>query len=126
MYIDIFKFGGLQFLLIESSRVKYVDIEYVASQAMVHIVPILQKVVRKYKIRGLDIVSVHIDNQFYNDEFAQGMLPIKIVPYSADEHVSIAERRNRTVKERMRSIIAGLPYKNIPKIMLRGYERSNK
>jgi len=85
--------------------------QYVASQAMVHIVPILQKVVRKYKIRGLDIVSVHIDNQFYNDESAQGMLPIKIVPYSADEHVSIAERRNRTVKERMRSIIAGLPYK---------------
>ena len=51
MYIDIFKFGGLHFLLMESSRVKYVDIEYVASQAMVHIVPILQKVVRKYKIR---------------------------------------------------------------------------
>ena len=41
MYIDIFKFGGLHFLLMESSRVKYVDIEYVASQAMVHIVPIL-------------------------------------------------------------------------------------
>ena len=88
--------------------------QYVASQAMVHIVPILQKVVRKYKIRGLDIVSVHINNQFYNDEFAQGMLP---------KHVSIAERRNRTVKERMRSIIAGLPIKNIPKIMLRGLAR---
>ena len=123
IYIDIFKFGGLHFMLIESSRVKYVDIEYVASQAMVHIVPILQKVLRKYKLRGLDIVSVHIDNQFYNEEFAQGMLPIKIIPYSADEHVSIAERRNRTVKERMRSIIAGLPYKSIPKIMIRGLAR---
>ena len=51
------------------------------------------------------------------------MLPIKIVPYSADEHVSIAERRNRNVKERMRSIIAGLPYKSIPKIMIRGLAR---
>ena len=126
LYVDIFKFGGIHFMLIESSRIKYIDVESVTSQAMASIVPIVQKVIKKYRLRGLEVTSVHIDNQINNDESEQGRQPATIVPYSADEHVSVAERRIRTIKERMRSVLAGLPYKAVPKIMIRGLAKKVK
>ena len=43
----------------------------------------------KYSLRGLEVTSVHIDNQFNNDEFEQGIKPATIVPYAADEHVLV-------------------------------------
>ena len=85
---------------IESGRFKYIDVESVTSQAMASLVPIVQKVIKKYRLRGLEVTSVHIDNQFNNDEFEQGIQPANIIPYSADEHVSVAERRIRTIKRK--------------------------
>jgi len=61
-----------------------------------------------------------VDNQFFNEQFAKSIQPALLIPYAANEHVSVAERRNRTVQEQMRSVLAGQPYKAIPKIMLRG------
>jgi len=113
LHIDIFKFGSIHFIIIESSRVKYIDVESVTSQAMTSLVPIVQKVIKKHRLRGLEVTSVHIDNQFNNDEFEQGIQPANIISYSADEHVSVAERRIRTVKERMRSILAGVNAKSV-------------
>jgi len=100
LYIDIFKLGGIHFMQIESGRFKYIDVESVTSQAMASLVPIVQKVIKKYRLRGLEVTSVHIDNQFNNDEFEQGIQPANIIPYSADEHVSVAERRIRTIKRK--------------------------
>ena len=53
LYIDKFKFGGVHFLLMESSQIRYIDIESVGSQAMTNLVPIVQKTIRKYKLRAL-------------------------------------------------------------------------
>ena len=89
-------------------------------------IEVVQKVIKKYNLQDLEVTSVHINNQFNNDEFEQGIQPANIVPYSADEHVSVAERRIRTMKERMRSILGGLPYKAVPKIMIRGLVKKVK
>ena len=52
--------------------------------------------------------------------------PANLIPYAAEEHVSIIERRIRTVKERMRSILSGLPYKALPNVMIRGLAKKVK
>ena len=126
LYMDIFYFGGMKFIIMESSRIKYIEIESISSESMTHIIPIVKKEINKYTARGLEITGVHIDNQFFNQEFENAIRPATLITYAADEHVSVIERRNRTVKERMRSILAGLPYQQIPKIMLRGLSKKVK
>jgi len=49
-----------------------------------------------------------------------------LIPYAARGHASVVERRNRTIKERMRSLVAGTPYKEMPKAMIRGAARKTK
>jgi len=38
----------------------------------------------------------------------------------------VVERRNRAVQERLRSVLAGLPYKRVPMIMVRGLGKKVK
>ena len=126
LYIDIFKFAGVYFLLMESSRVKYVSIEDIESQKMAELIPLVQEEIDMYTARGLQITGVHVDNQLFNEQFAQAIKSATLIPYAANEHVSVAERRNRTIQQRMRSLLAGLPYKSIPKIMVRGLAKKVK
>ena len=85
----------------ESGRVKYVNITDVEGQTMNSLVPFVKNEIDMYAARGLQITGVHVDNQFFNEEFVQAIKPATLIPYAANEHVSVAERRNRTVKERM-------------------------
>ena len=93
---------------------------------MTALIPLVQAEIDMYAARGLQITGVHVDNQFFNEQFAQSIKPATLIPYAANEHVSVAERRNRTIKERMRSLLAGLPYRSIPKIMVRGLGKKVK
>ena len=52
-------------------------------------------------VRGLQISGVHISNQFCNEAFENTIQPAILIPYAAQEHVTIAERRNCMVKEGM-------------------------
>lgn len=87
---------------------------------MANLIPVVQNEIKRYKARGLQITGIYVDNQFFNEEFENAIKPAILIPHAANEHVSVAERRNRTAQERMRSILAGLPYNSIPKIMVRG------
>ena len=91
LFMDIFNFCGVQFLLMESSRVKYVEIVPINSQSIVTLVPIVRKSINRYTARGLQITAIHIDNQFYNEEFVDAIRPTTVVTYAANEHVSVAE-----------------------------------
>jgi len=55
--IDIFKFAGVYFLLMESSRVKYVSIEDIESQTMTALIPLVQAEIDMYAARGLQITG---------------------------------------------------------------------
>ena len=120
LYIDIFHFMGCQFLLQESSIIKYVDVDDVFNQKIENLIRLIIKVITKYKKSGLQVSGVHVDNQFCNDAFENALKPAILIPYTVREHVSIAKQRNRLVKERMQSLIAGTPFQIIPKVMVRG------
>ena len=110
----------------KSGRIKYVEIKDVFNQKMENLISMVINEINRYHARGLQISAIHVDNQFCNDEFENAIKPAILIPYGTREHVSVAERRNRTVKERTRSLIAGVPYKALPKIMVRGAAKKVK
>ena len=55
LYIDIFKFAGVCFLLMESNGVKHISIEYIESQTMTALIPLIQAEIDMYAARGQSI-----------------------------------------------------------------------
>ena len=124
--MDVFKIGGCIFLLIESGRIKYVEILSIDNSTMATIIPLVMVEMAKYKWRGLQSTGIHIEKTFNNDEFEAAVRPAILHKYASNEHVAIAEQRNRTAKERICSIVAGLPYKVLPKVLVRGIVKQVK
>jgi Reverse transcriptase (RNA-dependent DNA polymerase)/Zinc knuckle len=76
------------------------------------------EVIRIYKKRGFVVDMVLMDGEF---ECLRGNLldiGVELNTASRDEHVPQIERYIRTLKERMRCMYHGTPYKILPKIML--------
>ena len=112
--------AGTKFLLSESSRVQYVEIYNIVSRKLEKLVPLIKREVNRYIKQGLQVCGVHIDNEFNSEIIEEAVKPAVLHKYTVNEYVSVIERCNRTVKDRMQSIIAGLPYSKIPKAMLVG------
>ena len=80
----------------------------------------LDVILRHYNDGGYNIRSIHCDQEFkpIMDE-VKDELDIKMNYAVTDEHVPEAERNNRTIAERIRATYHNLPYKTMPKLMLR-------
>ena len=78
----------------------------------------LNKVINLYKSRGLQVETIHGDNEF--ECLREELRPITLNIAAADEHVSMIERSIRTIKERTRSQIQFLPYIKYPRNMIIG------
>ena len=83
LYIDIFHFMGCQFLLQESSRVKYVDIDDVFNQKMDKLIRLVLNAIKKYQLYGLQVLGVHVDNQFCNNAFKNAIKSAILIPFTA-------------------------------------------
>jgi len=69
-----------------------------------------------YKSRGFNISDLHADMEF--DCIRNDVLPSRLNVTAADDHVGEVERSIRTMKERARTTIHGLPFKRLPKVMI--------
>jgi hypothetical protein len=76
-----------------------------------------QAVINMYKARGFNISRVEADREFFC--ITNDILPTTLNVADADDHVHEVERSIRTVKERTRCTVQGLPFKRIPKAMMR-------
>ncbi|GAX20129.1 hypothetical protein FisN_17Lu131 [Fistulifera solaris] len=65
-----------------------------------------------YKSRGLPVTAIHGDNEFacLRDDIG----PVRLDIVAPNTHVPEIERSNRTIKERARTTIHGLPYTRLP------------
>ena len=59
LFIDLFKFASIYFMLQESSRIKYVQIDDIESQTMASLIPLVIREIAKYTARGLKVTGVH-------------------------------------------------------------------
>ena len=73
-------------------------------------------VIRVYHARGLVVRDLHSDSEF--ECLRQAILPIAMNVVPPDSHVGEVERSIRTIKERLRSCVHGLPFKRLPKLMI--------
>ena len=76
----------------------------------------LQPVLKTYTSRVFTVTSLHGDHEF--DCVRHDLLPIVTDIVSPDSHVGEIERSIRTVKERLRSCVHGLPFRRLPRLLL--------
>jgi hypothetical protein len=73
-------------------------------------------VLNTYHTRGSDVVDI-----LTNMEFAcikNEMLPAQMNLNASVNHVGDVERSIRTIKERVRADVHGMPFKRLPKLMI--------
>ena len=80
----------------------------------------LSVIIRHYRRAGFSIKRIECDGEFKSlmDEI-MGKLNIDVNYANPSDHVPEAERNNRVIKERFRISYHRLPYKIIPKVMIK-------
>jgi hypothetical protein len=76
----------------------------------------LQPVLQTYSTRGFTVTNLHGDHEFECVRADLPSLHLDVVP--ADSHVGEVERSIRTIKERLRSCVHGLPFTRLPKLFI--------
>jgi hypothetical protein len=115
--VDFFFVQGQAFLHTISRNIQHRIVDAVPDRTKVTIIKHLNKVLRLYHSRGFTITDLHADNEF--ECIRDHILPINLNTVAADGHVGEVERSIRTIKERNRSTVHGLPFRRIPKLMVR-------
>ena len=108
--------GNLVFHTI-SRNINYRTVSFPNSKSKKSILRELRIVLQKYNARGFVITDIHADNEFYKAR--HDILPIRLHTVGTDEHVPEIERSVQTQKHENRCTCHAMPYKCIPKVMLR-------
>jgi len=76
----------------------------------------IKPVLAIYKSRGFNITNLHANMEF--ECIQNGVLPSRLNVTANNDHVGEVEQSIRTMKERARTTIHGLPFKRLPKVMI--------
>jgi hypothetical protein len=76
----------------------------------------MRAVIKLYESRGFHVCDIQADSEFECIRHDVRPIELNIVP--ADSHVGEVERSIRTLKERLRACVHGLPFKRLPKVMI--------
>ena len=76
----------------------------------------VNKSILEYTTRGFEVVAIHTDKEFECLRESLGNVCLEIC--GPDEHVPEVERSIQTMKETMRAMAHGLPYRRLPKVMI--------
>jgi hypothetical protein len=77
----------------------------------------IDSALKLYRTRGFNVTDVHDDIEF--ECTREHILPVNLNTVAADGHVGEVERSILTIKERNRSTVHGLPFKRLPKLLVR-------
>lgn len=113
---DFFFVQGLGFLHTISRGIGFRTIMPVSDRTHKTMLVGINAALNLYRSRGLNVCDIHADNEF--DCLREDIRPIAMNIVPADSHVGEVERSIRTIKERLRSCVHGLPFRRLPKIMI--------
>jgi len=117
IFIDIFFVQGLPFFHSISKSLNFRTVESMVSTASPKLLECLQNIINIYNARGFDVTHVHGDREFAS--LGPSILPTILYMCGSGDHIPTVERSIRTVKERCRCVIHGLPYTHYTTIMIR-------
>ena len=115
--IDFFFVQGIPFFHTISRDIGYRTVNVVPNRSKTTIIRNIKRVFKLYQARGFTVRDEHSDNEFECSRAT--LLPIALNVVPADSHVGEIERSIRTIKERLRSCVHGLPFQRFPKVMIR-------
>jgi hypothetical protein len=118
--MDIMYVNGMPMLTGIDRSIRYRGLVPMTSRVSGELYRALDAILRAYNKRGYRVKTINCDGEFrtmmneVNDD-----LEIEMNYTSKGEHVPEAERNNRTIGERIRTTYHNLPYKAVPRIMLK-------
>jgi len=77
----------------------------------------MKQIYKVYNTRGFRVIEVHADKEF--EKVETDLLPVHLRICGIDEHVPEIERSAQTQKNKNRAICFTMPYKCIPRLMVR-------
>ena len=112
---DVFFVDGTAFLLTVTRRLKFIMAEHTPVRTAASLSKHLKRVLEVYARAGFVVRTILMDGEF---EKIKSLMPrVECNATAVKEHASEAERTLQTVKERVRSLLATLPFSHIPKRM---------
>ena len=118
--LDTMYVNGLMFLTSISHNIYYRTAQYLPSRKAINYVRNLQEIINIYKHAEFNVKNIYCDQEFktiLQDFATKNNINIFCAPSQA--HVPRAERNIRTIKERVRSLFHNLPYRGVPKTILK-------
>jgi hypothetical protein len=114
--VDFFYVQGHPFFHTISRKIKFRTVSDVKNQKKETILKELRSSLDVYNARGFNVTSIHSDMEFECVQY--DLLPTQFELTPRDAHVGEVERSIRTIKERVRSDIHGMPFKRLPKMLI--------
>jgi hypothetical protein len=118
--IDTFYVNQMPFFHTNSKNIMYQTTQWLPNWEVSSYIKALEVVFQIYHRAGFKITYICADQ-----EFEQVLLPLRdefdfnMNLVSAQEHVPTVERSIRVVKERIRATIHGMPFKAIPRVLIK-------
>ena len=100
-----------------SRTINYRTVSFPLSRSAQSIANEMKEVYQKYNARGFKITEVHADKEFEKAE--NDLLPVRLRVCGVDDHVPEVERSIQTQKNENRTVCYAMPYKCIPRLMVR-------
>ena len=100
-----------------SRRIDYRTVSFPLSRLKASIVNELKDIYKIYNARGFKITDIHADNEF--QKVQNEVLPARLQLCGTDDHVPEIERSVQTQKNENRTVCHAMPYKCLPRIMIR-------
>jgi hypothetical protein len=117
LFMDILSVNGRPYFHTISQWIKLCTVAPIPNRYKRTVLLEAKAVINKYKARGFTISRIEAGQEFMC--ITNDILPINLNAAAADDHVAEVERSIRTVKERTRCTVQGMPYQRIPRLMMR-------
>ena len=114
--VDVFFVDGTEFLLTVARRIKFMTAEHVPVRTATSLSKHLKRVSEVYGCAGFVVRTILMDGEFEKIKYIMPTT-VECNTTAAKEHVSEAEQTIRMVKERIRGLLATLPFSHVPKRM---------
>jgi hypothetical protein len=115
--IDLFYMLGLGFCLSTSRELRYLSCHPIADRFKPTLHSCISTDLSVYRARGFVPTAIHADGEF--NTLQQSFPNVHFTICSANDHVPEIERAISTVKESMRTIIHGMPFARLPRVLVK-------
>jgi hypothetical protein len=115
MFVDIFFVNGTAYIHTITEYIKFRTVANIPNRLANTLQTEIRAVLDLYHARGFLINRIEGDQEF--SSIALDMLPTTLNIADADDHVPQAERSIRTIKDRTRCTVQGLPFQKFPRIL---------